>query len=186
MFEGPVHFIAAIRKLAGEVGRRGEVKTSAALCSKNEDLGQLDTLAGWLLLEGSDSSLSCAYVICAMQITYAAAKPKISFIVTCERGNLELERVPGKYLLRVQCEGEDPAKVTEIPFDGVAKEMEAFLEAVKVHKGGESQNRKTGFVDQNFPDLSAAEGYKDVLVLMALFRAAETKRVVTVPLDELF
>ena len=95
---------------------------------------------------------------------------------------MEIERVPGKYILKA--ESKDPERISgwssegprEFPFTGIKNEIDYFVKACQRHKqiSESGFQRKVGFTDQYFPEISAFEGYKDVQYLLALFRAAET------------
>ena len=183
LFEGPVHFMAALRMLSGQT--TGGMSCSAVAESRHPDLNQLDTLAGWMKLETKPKTTTCS-----ISITYAAVVPRVIFNVTCSNGNLEIERVPGKYLLRLRPKGkgaqnkppaaaEDEEERMEFAFSGIKNEIDYFAAAVQKHKqiAESGFQRKVGFTDQHFPDISAMEGFKDVQYLLALFRAAETASV---------
>ena len=175
LFEGPVHFMAAVRKLVGEVGTSGKVTTSASLQQRNPDLNQLDTVSGWLRFESSTEACTCSFVI-----TKAARVPKTVFLLTCEEGNIEIELLPGKYVLRAQGTDEVlPLLEKEFPFNGVKNEIDCFVKAVCKHKEvfGSTFERKVGFIDQHYPDLSALEAYKDVQCLLAMFKSATSNQV---------
>jgi len=172
LFEGPVHFMAAIRMLAGEVGSAGaghRVSGSGTVHSAHKKLKQVDTLSGWLRFDdGNDRCCTASVTIC-----YASAAPCVRFVVTCEKGFFEIERVAGKYVFT---EGGSKER-REFPFSGVKNEIEYWLEAVARQRGfasasgadgGSRLGRKVGFVDQQFPEISSAEALGDVDALLTL------------------
>ncbi len=77
LFEGPVHFMAALRMLAGDVGSFGRVSGSGTTHSHSKKLDQVDTLSGWLRFDdGKDRCCTASVTIC-----YASAgmsSPSIS------------------------------------------------------------------------------------------------------------
>jgi len=167
LFEGPVHFMAAIRKILGQEACSGaRVTASATLMQQNRELKQHDTISGFLRFD-TDAGSSCA---CAVNICYAAYKPRVQFVITCRRGNIVIERVPGKYV--ISGDGVEPL-MHEIPFNGVDREISYFIDAVRKHKGREAP------VEDLEGECSAREALLDVQHLLALFRSASTSQVVT-------
>ncbi|QDZ18999.1 oxidoreductase [Chloropicon primus] len=185
LFEGPVHFMAAIRKLVG-CTRGGAIHASATLMAKNQALSpqQLDTLVGFLRFEG-DESTPC--VPCSISITYAASRPLVLFVAICERGNFTIERVPGKYRISVVRAGQTTTTETrEVPFNGVEREVLSFVRGVQKFKAvaGEAPanlRRKVGLVPEECLDLSPVEALLDMDCLLSLFEAAQTNQVTPVP-----
>ena len=90
------------------------------------------------------------------------------FNLTCSGGNLEIERVPGKYVVRMRPKDTQEEERMEFPFSGIKNEIDYFKGAVQRHTqiAENGFHRKVGFIDQHFPDISASEGFKDVQCLL--------------------
>lgn len=184
LFEGPVHFMAAVRHLLGRQVA-SKVSCSATLLSgKNKELKQWDTVSGFMRFDSPTEAdgRGASAIAAGINITYAAALPSVVFTVTCERGNIVIERVPGKYLMTVSRKEGGRTTRTEHAFTGVSNEIEYFVRGVRAHKkisgsGPENLRRKRGFVDQDYPDVAAVQGFRDMACLLTLFKSASTHKV---------
>lgn len=194
LFEGPVHFMAAIRYLVGDQlqileqdGARsfgfGNKITASAFTENRSALGldHPDTLTGWLAFHPSPPSDGFSKT-CSLFLTYSAKVPQVSIDVVCKMGKVSIERVQGKYVLTLHRpgpeSGEEP-RSWDFPFSGIKNELRYFLDAIKRYKelsesGGDDRLGAADAdpIEEGFPLMSPREAQRDAECLFHLFNSS--------------
>eukprot|EP00210_Caulerpa_lentillifera_P003776 g3607.t2 len=124
IFEGAVHFVAALRLIAQKLGcGEIEVVSGMTLHQAPEKLPPQDTLTSWLRFEdGTPGTFS---------LTYAAAQAKICISIVGTEGTMEIRRLaPAGHILTVEKENKVVESYKEESFNGIEDEILQFIYSV--------------------------------------------------------
>lgn len=154
--DGFVHAVAALRILAG-----ADVSTVSAKCSSHASHFEkgCDTSAATFVFDNG--------IAASVFVSFATAVFEWRLVVVGSKGDIVIERVQGKPGYKMSVKNAEGIQSEEfVPFCGIDKEFEAFVESCRMGK-----------LDER---LSAKEAFNDMATVHCMFQSSEEGRMVNV------